>query len=405
MSSFGLYVLQVNSYLILLLIGFKLLLKRSNHFYFNRAYLLLIPVIALTLPLVNFSVVEVAVNPSKIYEVFIPETTALNMTTATSLLKLKYLLLITYALGFLIGFISLVVSSLRINRLKLQNSFNGKYYELKGSTNAFSFMNSIFIGNELSNIDQEIAYYHELIHQQRLHSYDLIYSRICVLLFWFNPFVYRLPYYLKIQHEYEADFASCTDSEKYILLLLKQQFNISSLPLGHHFNANTNLKSRIMRIKDQSKMTISIKSIAIIVIFTAIGFIGIQSLKATNPTMPTYEATTESAIQDSVIIAPDVMPVFNKDKMGIQKFIAENIVYPAEAKEQKITGRVFISFVVGLKGKVEDVKILKGAHPLLDQAALDVINKLPKFKSPGMQDGKVVRVQFNTPINFTLANK
>lgn len=164
-----------------------------------------------------------------------------------------------------------------------------------------------------------------------------------------------------------------------------------------------------MSHEKSSKQIKPIQLLMIVAGFVVVGYFTVEFLSAdsesANIEVPEKEETTSESEDDEIYIITEVMPEFEGGNEGLQRFIANNIVYPPEAKDQNITGRVFISFVVGLKGKVEDVKILKGAHPLLDQAALDVINKLPKFKSPGMYDGKVVRVQFNTPINFTLANK
>ena len=86
---------------------------------------------------------------------------------------------------------------------------------------------------------------------------------------------------------------------------------------------------------------------------------------------------------------------------GIQEFIANNLVYPPEALENDIHGKVFVRFVVNQKGKVTDVTIAKGVDSLLDNAALKLVKSMPKF-TPGKQEGKSVPVQYILPIGFSI---
>jgi TonB family protein len=82
-------------------------------------------------------------------------------------------------------------------------------------------------------------------------------------------------------------------------------------------------------------------------------------------------------------------------------FMNENIKYPAEAREQEIQGQVFLEFVVERDGSITDVKVIKGAHPLLDEEALRVVKLLPAWK-PGKQNGEPVRCYYNIPIRFII---
>jgi protein TonB len=83
------------------------------------------------------------------------------------------------------------------------------------------------------------------------------------------------------------------------------------------------------------------------------------------------------------------------------KFIVKHIVYPAEAKDQGIMGRVFIGFTLTEKGEVENVVVLRGKHILLDKEAVRVIRKL-KFKNPAQSKGEGKRVCLALPISFHL---
>jgi periplasmic protein TonB len=97
----------------------------------------------------------------------------------------------------------------------------------------------------------------------------------------------------------------------------------------------------------------------------------------------------------------DQMPLFPGGEEALLKYIKNNINYPLSARNNNIQGTIYVSFVVGRTGEVEDVKILKGIGKECDEAAMKVVRSLPKFE-PGKQNGKAVRVQYNIPIKFTI---
>ncbi|HSY76133.1 MAG TPA: energy transducer TonB [Bacteroidia bacterium] len=96
------------------------------------------------------------------------------------------------------------------------------------------------------------------------------------------------------------------------------------------------------------------------------------------------------------------MPAFKGD---INKYISDHIEYPDSENKAKITGTVYIGFIVERDGSVSNVRILKGVAngPHLNKEAAKVIAGMPKW-SPGIQNGSPVRVSFNIPIRFTLLN-
>ncbi|UOQ98061.1 energy transducer TonB [Hymenobacter sp. 5317J-9] len=77
------------------------------------------------------------------------------------------------------------------------------------------------------------------------------------------------------------------------------------------------------------------------------------------------------------------------------------IKYPRQALAQGIQGRVLVNFTVGKKGVVRDVRIAQGIGGGCDEAVLEAVRQLPRFK-PGMQQGKPVAVSFTVPITFRL---
>ena len=84
----------------------------------------------------------------------------------------------------------------------------------------------------------------------------------------------------------------------------------------------------------------------------------------------------------------------------IQKHIARNFRYPEEAQLNGIQGRVFVLFVITREGYVDAIRT-KGPDPILEAEARRIISLLPRM-TPGMVDGKKVRVPFSAPIIFKL---
>ncbi|OFX28104.1 MAG: hypothetical protein A2X08_02440 [Bacteroidetes bacterium GWA2_32_17] len=94
-------------------------------------------------------------------------------------------------------------------------------------------------------------------------------------------------------------------------------------------------------------------------------------------------------------------PEFPGGIEAINKWIVDNVKYPGIAKENGVTGKVFVQFVIDKEGKVTDVQILRGVDPYLDKEAMRVVSDMPSW-TPGKQRGKAVKVSFQLPINFKL---
>ncbi len=119
----------------------------------------------------------------------------------------------------------------------------------------------------------------------------------------------------------------------------------------------------------------------------------------TEITVDTEEEEEEEAPQVFVVV--EKMPEFPGGVVALRKYIAENVNYPAIARENDIQGTVYLKFVVTSKGKVDQVQITRGVDQLLDDEAIRVVKTLPDFK-PGMQGGKNVSVWYSVPIVFKL---
>ena len=107
------------------------------------------------------------------------------------------------------------------------------------------------------------------------------------------------------------------------------------------------------------------------------------------------------SVDDEFFMVVENMPEFPGGDLGLAKYIKKNIKYPKIAKDNNITGKVYVSFIVDKFGSATNVKIVRGVDENLDAEAIRVIKSLPKYK-PGKQRGEAVRVMFTIPINFKL---
>lgn len=112
--------------------------------------------------------------------------------------------------------------------------------------------------------------------------------------------------------------------------------------------------------------------------------------------------TASAASTGQVYKEVDEMPVYPGGDQALLSFIAENTVYPEEAKRNSITGRVLVKFIVEPDGSVSEVAIEKGVDPILDAEAVRVVSSLPRFEKPGIKAGEKVRVWYMLPITFSL---
>ena len=113
--------------------------------------------------------------------------------------------------------------------------------------------------------------------------------------------------------------------------------------------------------------------------------------------------TIEEVVEQELFgMIPETMPSFRGGEQKLFEFIGKNVVYPQEAIDAGIEGKVFVEFYIEKDGTVCDAKVLRGIGYGCDEEALRVIGLMPKWY-PGKQRGKAVRVRYTLPINFKLS--
>ncbi len=119
-----------------------------------------------------------------------------------------------------------------------------------------------------------------------------------------------------------------------------------------------------------------------------------------------YSGKESTKSHEEIYFIVEERPVFTEggDSEGndVKKYISENLVYPNEAKEKGITGRVYVRFVVGSDGFVRETEVISGVDPILNKEAFRIIGSMPRWAKPGKQGGKPVAVSIVQRVDFVL---
>ncbi|MFA8436298.1 MAG: TonB family protein [Marinifilaceae bacterium] len=313
----------------------------------------------------------------------------------------------------------------------------------------FSFLNYVFVNKgdfQRKNLKPVLA--HELVHIRQHHTFDLLVVEIVCMVFWFNPLVWLYKYSLQEVHEYLAD-DSVVNSEvstlDYKKQIVNQVFDGELFKFANNFGQSAIKKRLIMMSRMKTPRFAMVKLILVfpIIVFllSAFAFTVYEETKIVKQLhLASQEIVTDgeySHFWDNVAFSGilgfngdsetltnkgisrlqhksmkvgerpkeyavvDEMPMFPGGSKNLQKYLNKKLDYPAKAWESNIKGRVFVGFVVSSKGKVENVKVIKGVHPLLDREACRVVESMPLWK-PGTHKGKHVRVFYTVPIQFMI---
>jgi TonB family protein len=120
----------------------------------------------------------------------------------------------------------------------------------------------------------------------------------------------------------------------------------------------------------------------------------VRKVKQTDVVVENKEEPTYMSVEESATFQGGDLSNFNR-------WINQNLQYPALCADASIQGRVFIQFAVDSNGNVCDVRVLRSVHPELDKEAVRVVSSSPVW-FPAKQNGKIVKQLFVIPIIFRL---
>jgi len=119
---------------------------------------------------------------------------------------------------------------------------------------------------------------------------------------------------------------------------------------------------------------------------------------ATGSTKGTEDGTGNDILSFEAI---EIQPEPPGGMAAFRKWIGDNYQYPQGAIDAGVKGTVQVSFVVEKDGSLTDVKVLRDLSYGTGQAAQNMLKKAKKW-SPGIQNGRPVRVAYTLPIKLDL---
>ncbi len=237
----------------------------------------------------------------------------------------------------------------------------------------------------------DAAVRHELTHVRRNDLWTILIARIACAVWWFHPLAWMLSTRLHDFQETACDdavlfsgFEPATYAEA--LLAVAKTATHSTLLQGCSMTTQTNLKSRIARLLDQSiarstsRRNLIRTTAAFSVVLAGFATIGLRNSRADDTPEHVYK------VGDGVT-SPRVL-------------YREDPQYTEQARADKVAGTVLLNMVIGTDGLAHDISIVKGIGAGLDEKAIEAVAKW--HFQPGTLNGEPVAVRASIEINFKL---
>ena len=98
-----------------------------------------------------------------------------------------------------------------------------------------------------------------------------------------------------------------------------------------------------------------------------------------------------------------INPEFPGGLQAFAMFLTHQMRYPASAKENIVEVKMFINFTVDKRGKLRNLRIVRGIGSGCDDEVIRVLKLSPDW-TPGKVYGIPVDISYTIPISFTLQN-
>jgi hypothetical protein len=268
----GLYILDVILFQSCFL-GLYLVFKKETFYSYNRLYLLGTALLSFMLPMLDLGFLAFDLGSANAAE----QTTSqfqnyfligkeVNLTASgqtstpqTSSWTLDAFLKLVYLMGFSVFCVKFSIGYWKLKQLTGAATFesykdNIKCYSLSSSSNAFTFWNSIFIGDQIAEDQRNKIIVHELEHAKANHGVDLFFSEILRALLWLSPAHHVLKRELLLVHELQADAVAAKHISKkdYAQSLLNQAFGTQNFEFSNSFFNHSQLKLRLMMLQKKN---------------------------------------------------------------------------------------------------------------------------------------------------------
>lgn len=137
------------------------------------------------------------------------------------------------------------------------------------------------------------------------------------------------------------------------------------------------------------------------------------TLELVNGEAPDFREADERGrrFRDDSSIVPysecDVKPAFlgsTDPSAFLSKWVYVYLRYPQEAVDKGIQGRVLVNFVLDEKGRMTDVRVVRGVDELLDAEAVRVVSASPDWR-PARVRGEKVKCEISIYVDFKLERR
>ncbi len=418
------YILQILVFQAIFLIAYDFLHKKDTFFSLNRFYLLITSAIPIVLPLFRIDhIKEIFIDPYSIHlsTILIGQKSKIDVATTSFYnsfdLNNWFLFYCTITLIMLCLFLKKCSHIYQLKKRAQQETYNNyNIYVLPNSTEAFSFLNIIFLGDQLSNTEKEHIITHEVIHVKERHSLDLIWFQLLKIFFWFNPINYIYQSRMITLHEYMADKKSVitVDKKSYCKQLLNSTFQTKGVEFTNQFFQHSLIKKRIIMLqKSKSRPISKLKYLSILpVIFIMLVYVSCSQEQPTS-NVESFSDKNSTQEKDIPFTKLDKYPTPQNCKgttgeelkkcvsSEIRTFVNTNFNVKAVEQYAEIgENRIYVRFKISKTGKIVDVEA-RAAISQLEEEAKRVIRSIPKMQ-PGEKDGQTVGVLYSMPIKFII---
>ena len=261
--------------LLCMYLPYKLLLSGERQHRFNRAVIICMYLVAVTVPLlprISFPVGETANEAATtvVGNITIGPLTG-GILTAHAPLWTRVVLWI-YIVGVAVTLLKFLWSYLRLMHIIRQGHKERREgYTLVIADDAalspFSWRKYVVVGDSKDADERSAVMVHELRHLSAGHSMDIFIGQLYAILVWYNPVSWLMIDELKTVHEYEADEAvidSGANLKEYQMLLIKKTAGARLPSLANSLNHSKLQKRVTMMYQSKSKLAGKFSSLALL---------------------------------------------------------------------------------------------------------------------------------------------
>jgi len=273
------YILEVIVFQALFLAVYQLWFRKETFFNINRIYLISTALLAFLLPFMQFELFQNQI-PLRENIFFLPEVVVTAEASEVAAAPVPqetdwsiYLLLYAAGVFFSTGMLFRKYQEIqRYFRFKRKNDTTPKMITIPNSDAAFTFMGTIFIGENINAEAKAHIMAHEEVHLKHWHGLDLMLFELMRVVFWFNPLVYIYQNKLAEIHEFIADAQAMrkTEMKAYYNQLLNTAFGTQHISFINTFFNHSLIKKRIVMLQKQSKQRAGLKYLVLIPVITGI---------------------------------------------------------------------------------------------------------------------------------------